>query len=173
MTEETIKPELKQIPGFEGIYSIDAAGNVSSDEREVTKDDGSTKIRKQRAVKHSRNAHGSTQVVLARDGKRKTVRVYSLLMETWGDEEVAGGFLAESDNAAGRGKTYEFVNPDGEYVKIVGLSKFCEANDLHASNMCQVHAEKISSCKGWTKYKSGEPVVTQEANSDTPEVPSE
>lgn len=149
--------EWHPIQGFEDSYELNWNGEVRSIDR-MFKDPktGKMKFRKGRTIKQSNNAKGSPQVVLVKeDGRRKTVRVYTLMMEIFG--EVAGGadraekFITNEDNP-GRGKIYEFFNPEGEYVRVQNLSKFCKENDLHTSNLCQVHAGKLNSCKGWKKF---------------------
>ena len=49
-------------------------------------------------------------------------------------------------------KSFEFVNPSGEIVKIFGLRQFCLKNDLPYRTMCNVHRGVGLSCRGWRKY---------------------
>lgn len=50
-------------------------------------------------------------------------------------------------------KEYEFLNPQGQYIHIINLHKFCKENGLNQGNMLRVHQSIYKSCKGWTKYK--------------------
>ena len=49
-------------------------------------------------------------------------------------------------------KTFEFIDPKGNYVKIFGLRQFCIENNLHYNTMRNVHAGLGISCQGWKKF---------------------
>lgn len=51
-----------------------------------------------------------------------------------------------------RSKTYYFVSPDGETVKVEHLPSFCKKNNLYSANMCKVHKGFNKTHKGWSKH---------------------
>ena len=146
------------IKDFELTYEINWDGVVRSVDRMVKKPSGLV-FRKGRVLRRSKNSKGSDQVVLVKKcGKRKTIRIYEIFMEAFSNNingpAQAEKFLGKEDNS-GRGKFYEFLDPNGDYIKIQNLSSFCEENGLHNSNMCQVHSGKLKSCSGWKKFTVG------------------
>lgn len=50
-------------------------------------------------------------------------------------------------------KTYFFKNPNGEKIKIINLTKFCNENNLTTTKMVQVYKGKRVSHRGWKKYR--------------------
>lgn len=50
-------------------------------------------------------------------------------------------------------KTYFFKNPNGEKIKIINLTKFCNENNLTTTKMVQVYKGKRVSHKGWKKHR--------------------
>ena len=48
-------------------------------------------------------------------------------------------------------KSYEFINPDGNIVKIQNLNGFCSKNGLDTSTMCKVFRGKLKQYKKWRK----------------------
>jgi group I intron endonuclease len=80
-------------------------------------------------------------------------------------ESVSGGYIyTEKQKTARRlhleqfwkknQKTYEFISPDGEYKKILGLNSFCKQNKLNTRKMYAVHSKKRIEYNGWKKYYS-------------------
>lgn len=50
-------------------------------------------------------------------------------------------------------KTYYFINPTGEKVKIKNLKQFCIKNNLKNTKMVSVYKGRSVSHKGWRKYR--------------------
>lgn len=49
-------------------------------------------------------------------------------------------------------KTFEFIDPDGNYRKIHGLRQFCIKNDLSYKTMLNIHIGIGNTCMGWRKF---------------------
>lgn len=49
-------------------------------------------------------------------------------------------------------KYYEFLSPNGMYICVYNLHKFCRINNLHTGHMSEVHSGKRKTHKSWTKY---------------------
>lgn len=50
-------------------------------------------------------------------------------------------------------KEWEFIDPDGNTVKVNNLSQFCKRSNLQDSKMCEVNSGKRRHHKGWTSSK--------------------
>ena len=51
-----------------------------------------------------------------------------------------------------REATFHFINPEGEIVSIINLTKFCRENNLSRGMLGHVHRGKVQSFRGWRKY---------------------
>ena len=61
-------------------------------------------------------------------------------------------FVSQAENTVkARAKTYVFLDPDGNKVKIYNLTEFCRGNSLDQGIMSAVNLGKVNSHKGWTK----------------------
>ena len=49
-------------------------------------------------------------------------------------------------------KTFKFISPSGETIRLNNLRKFCALNNLNYILMQNVHSGKILGYKGWVKY---------------------
>ncbi len=62
-------------------------------------------------------------------------------------------FITSQENSeVSLAKTWNFISPYGEHVKIINLAKFCRKNNLNRWQMAAVHNGKTQDTKGWTKY---------------------
>lgn len=62
-------------------------------------------------------------------------------------------FVTKAENTIkASAKSYEFISPIGDYVKIYNMRKFCLDHNLEDKNMSAVWLGKRKSCKGWRKY---------------------
>lgn len=51
-----------------------------------------------------------------------------------------------------REKTYTFLSPNGDQIKIINLKRFCRENLLCSTSMFNVASEKTLEYKGWRKH---------------------
>ncbi len=62
-------------------------------------------------------------------------------------------FLTRQENTEiSLAKEWHFISPEGEYINIVNLAKFCKANKLNNGNMIAVHHGLRRTAHGYTKY---------------------
>jgi len=57
--------------------------------------------------------------------------------------------IADDNTLHSSAKHYKFRSPKGEVVEVYNLAFFCRENGLSNSIMCQVHAGKAKTHKGW------------------------
>ncbi len=56
----------------------------------------------------------------------------------------------QQNNEEARAKHWELFNPNGEFVNIYNLNKYCRENDLDMGHLSKVAHGKVKSYKGWT-----------------------
>ena len=60
-------------------------------------------------------------------------------------------FVSHTDNnIKAQAKSYNFIDPNGNHVKIYNIKDFCRGTNLGSSSMCAVHRGDRSHHKGWT-----------------------
>jgi hypothetical protein len=72
----------KDIPGFEGLYQVSDCGQVKSLERFIKIRGDMLRIEKEKILKTNLNKYGYEQVLLSKDGVRKSFKVHQLVMYT-------------------------------------------------------------------------------------------
>lgn len=153
------------IKNHEGTYQISNHGNVRN-------------IARGRMLKPWDNGNGYAYVSLVKNGKTFKQAVHRLVCKhfqenpnNWNEVNHKDGdkFNNHLDNLEWctpkhnslhrqtmmdkkREATFHFINPEGEIVSIINLTKFCRENDLSRGMLGHVHRGKVQSFRGWRKY---------------------
>lgn len=96
--------------------------------------------------------------------------------------KVAKGLMVEykgwrlyPENKSKRIKQFEFINPEGQHIKIENLRKFSKENFLNYKAMLSVNKERINCHQGWRKFfadgninfHKGKTYILENSNTET------
>ena len=73
--------------------------------------------------------------------------------------ESACSFVTQSENSIfSNSRAHHLLNPEGVYILIHNLVKFCKDNNLSRGQMSNLSRGGIKQYKGWTKYIGGDKI---------------
>ncbi len=150
--------EVREVKGYEGIYSITDCGMVYSHYQEG------------RWLKPAPNAKGYFQIILCKDGKKERYYIHRLValhfVKGWFQDAVVK-HLDENkinnnhnnlkwvtigdSNRYSRSKTATLISPEGEEVTFTNIRGFARQNGLDQSGLGNVVNGKAKSSQGWTR----------------------
>ncbi len=150
--------EVREVKGYEGIYSITSCGQIYSHYREG------------RWLKPAPNAKGYFQIILCKDGKKERYYIHRLValnfVEGWFDGAVVKHLdeiktnnnynnlkwsTIGDSNRYSRCKTATLLNPEGEKITFTNIAEFARQNGLERGSLGNVVNGKAKSSQGWTR----------------------
>ncbi len=137
---------FKGIVGYEGHYEVSNSGTVKS-----------LKPRKEVFLKPEEVKGGYLRVSLMKDGKKSRKMIHRLVYEAFVGDIVEGYIIHHKDEDPKNNRLdnlelcdqqynleyslsrhYRVINPEGEYLEVFNLSKFCRENNLSLSAMSEM-----------------------------------
>lgn len=151
---------MKDIKDFEGLYTIDTFGNITSYHRGAV-----------RPLKTYISGNGYLLATLTKDGKQEKHYVHRLVAQAFLpnpkdlpcinhlDEDKTNPTLSNLEWTTHlenceytTAKHYTFLSPSQIVVEVFNLRKFCREHSLNNGCMSLVSSGKAKHHKGWTLY---------------------
>jgi len=162
------------INGYEDLYEINTLGQVFSKEKWVARRGRNNRIhlifRERKELTWKKRGEYPGVALYNQEGKKKNFNIHRLVAEhflpnpynlpevnhkdedKWNPLVENLEWCSKSYNQEySKAKEYKFINPEGDEVTIVNLTKYCRENNLSQGMLVRVHGGFRKSHKGWRK----------------------
>ena len=159
---------MKEIKGYESLYSVTPDGKVWSHDKLVQNKNGFSRKQAGRWLRPDTLKRGVQQFTLVKDGVQVKHKGHRLVADAYldnpdnlpqvnhKDENPSNNCVSNLEWCDGQynteyscSKHYKFINPEGKLIKLFNLSKFARELGVNRSGLSKLANGMLDEYKGW------------------------